>query len=533
MSRVGILKGMSDGDEILSDHRWSRRKLVPPMLDVLGDDLALVKWKYEVVPELIWIAELLKKTTPQTTARIVEDCAANAQEVGDAGFVLLRDYDELGKDEIDRIRESVDDMTQSKLSQHLSTLTTVYPTLPIADLFDFSPEDEPTDDDLQSIAETVHRLTPKRSPFAMKAQGIWVGTLAITGKLKIMEGVEFGDINDIFDYPKTEASKRVASSVRAAVNAFHGGLGGGESPSQSAWATKFWERGFEVSECIYPFEIEEDDTGEDDSIDESDSEFYETIVAIGLDFERELKETLVDLWFEAPHDPEFTGKNEVLDGLLMRQVNLACTVATSPQTWSMDVCGMILRSMTETQIVLEWFNRNGTREDYKQFIDHGLGQKKLILEHQKRNLDRADSDDADELRQAFNEMEAALEADKYKFLIPVDVDSWSSKSTRDLAIEADCKDLYDLRFQQHNPAIHGSWDFIKDHNLVNCQNPLHQYHRIPQFQPLAKNPFGVIEAGNLMIRSLESWLEARGLEDSEFEIPNHPENIREFLSESE
>lgn len=367
----------------------------------------------------------------------------------------------------------------------------------------------------------------------MKVQGIWIGTLAITGKFKIVEGIEFGDINEIFNYPETEESKKVASSVISAVNAFHGTSGGSESPSQSEWATRFWERGFEGSECIFPFELEDDDTSEDDSIEESDSEFFETSMAIGLDFERKLKETLVDLWFKAPHDPEFTGKTEVLDGLLMRQVNLACVVATSPQTWSMDICGMILRSMTETQITLEWFNKNGTREDYKQFIEHGLGQKKLILEHQQRNLERAEPEDADEFRQALKEMEATLEADRYKFLIPVDVDSWSEKSTRNLAIEADCKDLYDLRFQQHNPAIHGSWDFIKDHNLVDCQNPLHQFHRIPQFQPLAKNPFGVIEAGNLMIRSLESWLEARGLEDEEFEIPNLSENVRAFLSESE
>ncbi|WP_147298731.1 DUF5677 domain-containing protein [Haloferax sp. Atlit-47N] len=524
---------MSD-DGILSDHRWSRRKLVPPMLDALGDDLALVKWKYEIVPELIWIAELLKKSGPQYTARIVEECAEASQEaVGGAGFVLLREYDELEQAEITQIRENIGDTTKSELSNHLSTLTSVYPNLPIAGLFDSSSEGEPDDEELQEVAETISRLSSKRSPFAMKVQGIWVGTLAMTGKLKIMEGVEFGDINEIFNYPKTEESKKVGAMVRAAVSAFHGVSRETESSSQSRWATALWERGFEVSECIFPFELEDEDSGEYDSVEESDSEFFETIAAMGFDFERELKQTLAELWYKAPHDPEFTGKTEVLDGLLMRQVNLACTVAISPQTWSMDICGMILRSMAETQITLEWFNKNGTTEDYKQFIDHGLGQRKLILEHQQRILERSKPDDADQLRQAFDEMEAQLEAEKYKFLIPVDVDSWSKKSTRDLAIEADCKDLYDFRFQYHNAAIHGSWDFIKDQNLVNCQNPLHQHHRILQFQPLAKNPFGVIEAGNLVKRSLDTWLQARGLEDEKFEIPDLPENVRAYLSESE
>jgi len=133
---------------------------------------------------------------------------------------------------------------------------------------------------------------------------------------------------------------------------------------------------------------------------------------------------------------------------------------------------------------------------------------------------------------ALEEIEKALEAERYKHLIPVDVGHWADKNTRTMAEEAGCKNLYDLRFQQHNPAVHGSWDFLSKYNLVRCQNPLHRFHQIPQFLPLAKIPFAVVEVGNLMKRSLDTWIEARGIEE-EVEVMDLSETVRSYLQDSE
>lgn len=522
---------MSDDDEILSDHRWQRTKLVPPMLDAMGEQASFVRWKYELVPEIIWIGEIFRKSEPKRTVEIIQECAETAQELfGEENYVLARDYDHLDEAEIERLGDNLSNAIKSELSDHLSTLLRVYPSFPLAQILEIDDE-EPDDDDLTIIADAIDRLSDKRSPLAMKVQGIWIGTLMTTGQYRIADEVEFGDINDIFDYPDTEDSRKIGSSVRASVNAMHGVSMEDDSSNQSEWTIRFWDRGFEVSECIHPFELDQDDPESDTGAEELDEEFFQDMVALGYEFEESLKETILDLWYQAPHDPEFTGRNEVLDGLLMRQVNLATNAAISPGLWTADTAGIILRCMTEAQITLEWFNQNGSIDDYKDFIDYGLGQNKLLLEHQRRMLDGMEPDDKEAIEDGFDRMEQSLEAQRYTYLLPVDVGHWADKNTRELATEANCKDLYDLRFQQHNPAVHGSWDFLYENNLVECHNPLHQYHRIPQFQPLPKIPFTVVEVGNLMNRSLDSWVQARGLE-IEFEVLDLSEMARGYLNES-
>lgn len=522
---------MSDGNEILDDHRWQRTKLIPPMMDITGSNLALIKWKHELVPELIWISEILESSDVHQAIDVVTELSESGQQLfGEGEYLFAKDYESLTESQIEQFRKSIDNEILSDLSESLSLLLRVYPDYPLGRLLNANIETEHDSNDLEHIGRRIDELSVKTSPLATKTLGIWIGVSVLTGKTVIPLDSDFGDINDVFDYPETDESRKVAASIRASVNAFHGVSTDDSSPRQSETATKFWGRGFEISECIFPFEVEE--TESEEGIEALDDAFFEEMVGIGFGFEESLKESIIELWYEAPHDPQFTGKTEVLDGLLMRQVSLATNTATSPSLWTADTAGMILRCMTENQITLEWFNQEGSIDDYKNFIEYGLGQKKLILEHLQRVSDMVDSDDSERIKQGHNMMEQKLDAQRYKYLIPVDVGHWADKNTRDLATEANCKDLYDLRFQQHNPAIHGSWDFLYQNYLVECQNPLHQGHRIPQFRPLPKIPFVVIEVGNLMNRSMDSWIEARGLDNEEYELVDLAESVRSYLKDS-
>ncbi|WP_226006617.1 DUF5677 domain-containing protein [Natrinema salinisoli] len=529
---------MSD-DEILGDHRWKRTTLVPPFVDSLGDNLEYVRWKTEMVPEILWIGTILEQYGPELTADIVIACADKAKSKFSNGtYILSSDYSDLTESDFEELRADLKSDHLEKIESSLQPLVKHYPDHPQTGLIGDQQEDDPLQDEeiddqeLSQIAELVTELSDRRSKLSMYAQGIYVGTMLMTGELKISKGVEFVDINEVFDYPDTPESRKAGSAVRAAVSSFQGIRSSDDE--RSDWATKFWERGFELTECIFPHELDEESNREEAdqeaNIKQPDEELFEKLASFGFEYEESLKHTIIDLWFEAPKDPEFTGKNEVLDGLLMRQVSLVSNLATSPSLWNTDIAGIIIRCMVENQITLEWFNQNGDKEDYKSFIDYGLGQEKLMLEHYQRLQDEIDV--PNEIGVGLERMEDRLEAQRYKHLIPVDVGHWADKNTRQLAKEADCKDLYDLRFQQHNPAVHGSWDFIQQNYLVKCHNPLHQFHQIPQFQPLPKLPFAIVEAGNMMNRSLDSWREARGI-DQEFEVLDLSESVREILSESE
>lgn len=518
---------MSDDNEILSDHRWQRTTLVPPFLNDFGDSLEYVKWKSEMVPEILWIGLLLQKHGPHRTAEVTRVVVEEAQNIfSDGDYILSSDYDDLSNSDFEELEKRLDEDILYDFRNGIFPLAKYYPTIPQASILEEVPKGD-NEDELVGIGKIVRDLSSRRSKLAMHTQGIYVGTLFETGKLKVTQGVDFGDLNEVFKYPDTDESQRVGSAVRATVSAVWGAEQSDDS--QSEWATRFWERGFEISDCVFPQELE-DQEDVDEPIKEPGEDFFEELTMIGLKYEEDLKSTIIELWTQAPIDPKFTGKNEVLDGLLMRQVNLVTSLAVSPRLLTVDIAGIILRCMAETQITLEWFNQNGNEEDYKKFIEYGLGQQKLVQEHMGKLLENKDSPPK-RLEHGFEKMEEKLEAQRYKHLIPVDVGHWADKNTRELAQEAGCKDLYDLRFQQHNPAVHGSWDFIHQNNLVQCQNPLHQFHQIPQFQPLPRIPFALVEGGNIMKRSLDSWMQARGL-NQEIEVFDLAETVREFIKES-
>jgi len=513
-----------DDDEVLGDHRWRRTTLVPPLVDSVGGSMQMVRWARERMPDFLWIALMYDTVGGKRTVDIAIACAEEAQEIHDGGdFVLSSDYDELSSSEFSSLKEALDDDILEDLFQGLEPLIAYYPSYPKSSLFDETPPEE--DHHLGYLAEIVDDLSDRRSQLSTYVQGIFVGTLMATGGMMISPDSPLADINEVFRYPETEKSRELASVVRASTKATNASNEGDEN--QSDWARRFWQRGFKITECIFP---QEDQDAEEQGT-HPDQEFFQNLAAIGHEYETDLRTTLLDLWWDAKHDAEFTGKHEVLDGLLLRQVNLATSLAGTPTMWSNDIGSIILRCMSETHIMLEWLNQEGDRSDYQDFIEYGLGQEKLLLEHSKNVASDFPDEEVGDLEQGLDDLEQKIETQRAMYLLPVDVGHWADKNTRELAQEAGCKDVYDMRFQQHSAAVHSQWNAIDKANLVTCHNPLHQYHKIPEFRPVYKNPYAVVEAGNLMNRSFSSWIEAREIDTEDPQIPDLAGSVKQFMRE--
>lgn len=513
-----------DDDEILSDHRWRRTKLVPPMVDTVGDQLAPIRWNRERTPDFLWIGLLHNEFGGRRTVEIVTGIAETSQELFDDNhYVLTSEYDNLSNSEFEELQLNLSDDIIEDLGIGLKPLLANYPSFPLSKLADDIPKSD--EEQIGYLSMVVDELANRYSPLATYVQAIYVGSLMATGNLTIPPESPLSDINQVFNYPDTERSQELAAVIRAATKS----MGAANTDSKFAdWSIRFWQRGYEITECIFPQEIE--GGAEEDQEEYSQEEFFEELAQIGLEYEEDLRHALLDLWRDAEFDAEFTGKHEVLDGLLFRQVNLVTSLATSPQMWSVDVGSIILRCMAETYITLEWFNQNGEREDYQRFIEYGLGQEKLLIEHGQDYLSDYEGErNAEHVEQGFEDLEERLESQRYKYLIPVDVGHWANKNTRTLAKEADCEDTYNLRFNQYSGSVHGQWNTIDKHNLVKCHNPLHQYHKVPEFRPLPKVPLTLIEAGNLMNQSLDSWIDERAVDASDFEVIDLAGSVRDFV----
>lgn len=190
-----------------------------------------------------------------------------------------------------------------------------------------------------------------------------------------------------------------------------------------------------------------------------------------------VKEELAARWKAFPLELTRREVHEVIGALLAKQCALAVGIADNAPAWTPDLAGILLRAMTDVHITLAWIMLK-PEERSRQFVLHGLGQEKLLLEHLKaRGID-------DELTRS---MEAWIDAQRYTWLTEVNVGNWADLSIRDMAEEANLLDFYRLRYSPLSTEAHSMWNHIAKFNLRTCANPLHRYHRIPEVKSFSPN----------------------------------------------
>jgi hypothetical protein len=92
-------------------------------------------------------------------------------------------------------------------------------------------------------------------------------------------------------------------------------------------------------------------------------------------------------------------------------------------------------------------------------------------------------------------------------LIDVDLGStFTGKSIRDMAGEADLADTYKHIYQQASSVTYGEWWTIEDSAVQRCLNPLHKFHLIPSFNA---QPAVGAEMGKMLVGKLERLLGKR------------------------
>jgi hypothetical protein len=167
---------------------------------------------------------------------------------------------------------------------------------------------------------------------------------------------------------------------------------------------------------------------------------------------------------------------EVLGGLMARQVTLATQLAQSPNTWNGHLAPVILRAMTDVYITFAWiWGDDDVRA--QTYITYGLGQLKLQLEHLTAHVEaRGEDPTTHPLIQAHRR---ALEVERLSAFTEVNIGSWSGIDTRKMAEEAGCLDLYRFAYSPFSRAAHSMWPHVSQYNLKPCVNPLHRMHRVP------------------------------------------------------
>lgn len=199
---------------------------------------------------------------------------------------------------------------------------------------------------------------------------------------------------------------------------------------------------------------------------------------------------------------------EVIGGLLARQTTLAINVARAPEVWNPHIAPILHRAMADVYITLAWILEEPL-ERSRRYIQFGLGQQKLHIEHRKKQAERDGRDPKDDpLIEMF---EAWCNSQRYTFLTEVEVGSWSGITTREMADQAGCLDFYNYVYQPFSPVAHSMWNHVGLYNLISCSNPLHRYHKVPATNPVGSSPHDFYLAAKYLDKAFRQFDKKMGV----------------------
>jgi hypothetical protein len=185
----------------------------------------------------------------------------------------------------------------------------------------------------------------------------------------------------------------------------------------------------------------------------------------------------------------------VVGGLMARIVTITGEFGLLPGAQSREIGPLFLRAAADAYISLAWILESPS-ERSKKFIEHGLGQTKLMIEHRKERL-RKEGEKPDEDKVVIA-LEGILNSQKWDFLVEVDLGSWSGKNARQMSEEAGLLDFYNMFYVPHSQTVHNTWFHLRLHNLKPSANSLHRNHLVPVINDAPRSLYIFLEAVHLM-----------------------------------
>ena len=203
------------------------------------------------------------------------------------------------------------------------------------------------------------------------------------------------------------------------------------------------------------------------------------------EFVRHVDGMLTERWRKWATTHEDRDLHEVIGGILSRQVSLTSQLALNIGMWNYEVAPLMLRPMVEGLITLAWILED-PQDKPRKFMLYGLGQDKLLLEHEKEQLRQRGVDPDQD--QTIVKWESWLNAERLTELTEVNVGEWAGMNLRQMAEQAHCLDLHKIDYARWSGATHGMWQHLVKFNLRHCKNPLHGFHRVPLNQQPSPDP---------------------------------------------
>lgn len=238
------MKKTNNKKTVLVGHKKIGKKFIPPIMQYHG--FREVNWVNDIVPELFWIAVLQKKLGYRIANEAMAELHLKFIDVCDNNYLhsFFSSYDALSLDAKDSLKTSFcNNEYYEPIFEGLKDLQFYYPNHPLQFLY-IGRTINKEEVDLQIIKDSLYGILERRTVEGTMAQAAVLFNSMATGKFHAPSGSIFWEFREIDNYPKTDKSRQLASSIRAMINAF---MNTENRNINCEWVNSFWQVSFSLS----------------------------------------------------------------------------------------------------------------------------------------------------------------------------------------------------------------------------------------------------------------------------------------------
>lgn len=235
---------------VLSDHQKRGKVLIPPLMQL--SNLVETSFVDTKIPELIWISALFNWTDDKSAVDAVIEFQLACQraiapdQIPSLSF--LSNFDRLSETQKHTIVSSSNCAHWIEiLRKALWHQYALFDRYPLAFIFENS-DNLDRDEAIVRLKGDVSELLDRRSHHATKVQTTAVFAMPAIGKMILNKTIDFPDPDSIFKSPESLEARKVASFVRASLNA--GNNMDTDELIAKEWVDEFWSSSYKLEGCI-------------------------------------------------------------------------------------------------------------------------------------------------------------------------------------------------------------------------------------------------------------------------------------------
>lgn len=506
--------------KILEGHKKVGTKFIPPAKHLIN--LSEMTWTEDLLPELIWIGVVIEKLGLRNGIEYLSYMIATSSEIYKSekhlDFAFISSFRFLSKNDFDELINKLKEKNYlEKLSDSLQDFIKLYPDNNPLKFFLNEKITFNKSDAIQDFKKTLAKYFNRRSKDATIIQTLIPYSKMRAGKLHFAAHIEVPDYNSIVENFESDEAKKASSSVRAFVNGAYGHIA--ESITKE-WSIYFWNNGLKLEK------LEITKLSDNEFTYDGEDKFFQQIAK----YEKYVDLAVINRWNKLPKDIYEHHTIEVIGAILSRQASLAKCIARNPENWDFHIGPILLRAMIDVHITLAWILTDPNSIS-KKFIEYGLGQEKLQIEHLEDESDQ--HEDKPLLDLMIDSRKAWLTDQRYAFLTTVNVGSWSEHSTRDIAEKAGCRNLYRFAYSPFSSCAHSMWNHIGKFNVRFSDNSIHKHLRLPFDPDIPPQSETLINSAKYLLKSLNAIDEYYKLESDNFDPMEFWYNYFDSIKESD